>query len=73
MTSIEDRQNNAVKKSLMAQGKDLPEEKASVEKMPESDPIEEPKQNAIQAALDQTAKMEAVQKTLEEARKKEAE
>ena len=43
MTSIEDRQNNAVKKSLMAQGKDLPEEKASVEKMPESDPIEEPK------------------------------
>jgi len=31
MTSIEDRQNNAVKKSLMAQGKDLPEEKTKVE------------------------------------------
>lgn len=66
MTSIEDRQNNAVKKSLMAQGKDLPEEKKKDEKLPESDPIEEPKVNAVQAALAETARMEAVQKALEE-------
>ena len=73
MTSIEDRQNNAVKKSLIAQGKDLPEEKQAAERAPESDPIEEPKVNAVQAALEQTAKMEAVQKSLEEAKKREAE
>ena len=73
MTSIEDRQNNAVKKSLIAQGKDLPEEKKVEERAPESDPIEEPKVNAVQAALEQTAKMEAVQKSLEEAKKREAE
>ena len=66
MTSIEDRQNNAVKKSLMAQGKDLPEDKKKDEKLPESDPIEEPKVNAVQAALAETARMEAVQKALEE-------
>ena len=47
MSSVEDRQNNAVKKSLMAQGKDLPEEPKQKEEKVTEIPDDEPKRNAI--------------------------
>lgn len=55
MNSIEDRQNNAVKKSLIAQGKEVPQDQKKKEDNVVEEPFDEPKRNAIQEALDKTA------------------
>jgi hypothetical protein len=53
----------------MAQGKDLPQETKKKDEQVVEEPADEPKRNAIQEALDKTAQMEAVEKTMQEAKK----